>query len=126
MKNKQLSKDFGKFLFVGALWTGLSIFLAWFLIDFIGMYASITSIIIVSMGIVIRFYSYVLIRLIKKQFLKFVSANLLFSLLTVILMTITIDVMKIPTLIATPSIIGGLFVLKFFTFIKIKMISYLL
>ena len=123
MKNKRLSKDFGKFLFGGVIWTALSVFLAWLFIDYIGMYASVASVIIVIIGMVLRFYLYVLMRLIKKEFLKFVSANLLFSVLMVVLMTITIDVMKIPTLIASPSIIGGLFILKFIFFIKIKMIA---
>tara|TARA_Y100000310_G_C20703195_1_gene832031 strand:- start:7637 stop:8017 length:381 start_codon:yes stop_codon:yes gene_type:complete len=123
MKFNQLSKGFGKFLIVGIFWTGLYIFLAWFLIDLMGIYAAIASVIIVIMGLVLRFYLYVLMRLIKKEFLKFVSANLLFSVLTVVLMTITIDMMKIPTLIVSPIIIGVLFILKFIFFIKIKLIA---
>jgi len=123
MEYKQISKGFEKFLFGGVIWTALGIFLAWFFIDYIGMYASVASIIIVIIGVILRFYLYVSMRLIKKEFLKFVSANLLFSALMIVLMTITIDVMKIPTLMASPAVIIGLFILKFIFFIKIKMIA---
>ena len=123
MEYNQLSKGFGKFLFGGVIWSVLSVFLLWFFIDYIGMYASVASVIIVITGIILRFYLYVLMRLIKKEFLKFVSANLLFSVSMVVLMTLAIDVMKMPTLIVSPIIIGGLFILKFIFLIKIKMIS---
>tara|TARA_Y100000310_G_C20071621_1_gene529670 strand:- start:175 stop:546 length:372 start_codon:yes stop_codon:yes gene_type:complete len=123
MKYKKISKNFGKFLFGGIIWTILSIFLAWFLIDYRGMLAAIASSIIVIVGIVLRFYFYTGIGLIKKQFLKFASANILFSVLIIVFMTLSIDIMKIPTLIATPIIIGGLFIFKFLFFIKVRLIS---
>jgi len=118
-----MSKNFGKFLFGGILSAVLSVFLAWIFIDYLGMYALVASIIIVVIGIILRFYLYVSIKLIKRQFFKFVSTNLVFSALLVALMTISIDIMKIPTLIASPTIIFGLFISKFLFFIKIKMIS---
>ena len=123
MKIRKTAKDFAKFIIGGAVWTALSVFLAWLLIDYIGMYASISSVIIAAAGIVLRFYFYVWISLIKRQFLKFVSANILFSVLMVVFMTLFIDIMKIPTLIATPIIILGLFLFKFLYFIKVKLIS---
>ncbi|MBN4049090.1 hypothetical protein JYT91_00565 [archaeon AH-315-M20] len=123
MNKKKTTKDFIKFLVGGIIWTGLSIFLAWVFIDVIRMYAFMAAIIITVLGIVLRFYLYVFMGLIQKQFMKFVSSNLLFSLLLVILMTISIDVMKVPTLIATPIITVGLFVFKFIAFIKIKLIK---
>lgn len=123
MEYRKTAKDFAKFLLGGAVWTALSVFLAWLLIDYIGLYASISSVIIVIIGVVSRFYFYAWIGLIKRQFLKFVSANVLFSVLMVVFMTLFIDIMKIPTLIATPVIIIGMFLFKFLYFIKVKLIS---
>ena len=122
MKNNKLAKGFGKYLFGGIAWSALSIFLAWFLIDSLKMYAYTSSMIIATLGIVIRFYFYVLVKLIKKEFLKFVSTEVLFSLLTVLSMTITIDIMKVPTLTATPFIIAGVFILKFIGYLKRNMV----
>ena len=48
MEYKQISKGFGKFLFGGVIWTVLSVFLAWLFIDYLGMYASVASVIISS------------------------------------------------------------------------------
>ena len=118
-----MTRDFGKFLIGGIIWSLISIPLTWILIDYIGLYAFIASTLIVILGIITRYCLYSAVNLIERRFLKFASADMMFSLLNIALMTAAIDIMKIPTLIAAPLVIVGIFVLKFATYSKIKMIT---
>jgi len=123
MKHKKLANDFGKFLFVGVIWTVLSIFIMWILIDVLGMYGWLGSSIAVVIVLIGRFYTYLLVRLIHNQFIKYISANIGFSIATVGLMSLFVDILKIPAKISSPIIIGGIFILKFVFFKKIKLIK---
>lgn len=123
MKKKKLIKDFGKFVSIGFIWSGINVMLVWLLVDFMGITALLSSTISIIVALLGRFYSYLLIGLIHPNFIKFATANVTFTLLNIALVTLAIDILKLNTLIASVTIIGGLVLLKFIVFNKINLIK---
>lgn len=123
MKHKRLAKDFVKFLSVGAIWTISNIFLMWVLIDIIGMSGWLGSTIVVIIAFFGRYQTYLMINLIHKKFIKYASTNIGFSIITIALMSLFVDIFHIPAKISAPIIIMGLFILKFIVFKKINLIK---
>jgi hypothetical protein len=112
-KIKNPTGKFVKYSFWGAVWSALSIFLAWLFVDHAGMSAFAASTLLVAIGIIARFLMYKTAGIVSGRFFNFASTEIAFSLLNILLMTITIDIMKIKTLISAPIIIISLFLLKF-------------
>ena len=123
MIKRKTAKDFIKFFSVGATWTLINIFLLWLIIDIIGMSGWAGSTLVVIIAFFGRYYTYLLIDLINKHFIKYASTNATFSLATIALMSLFVDVFHLPAKISAPVIILGLFILKFLVFKKINLIK---
>jgi len=123
MKTKKLTKDFTKFFVIGLIWALISIFLMWSLIDLLGFYGWLGSSIIVVFVFFGKFYTYLLTDLFYNNFLKYASANISFSIVTVALMSLATDILAVPAKISSPIVIGGLFILRFLIYKKIKLIK---
>jgi putative flippase GtrA len=123
MKHKKTAVDFIKFLSVGGVWTLINIVLMWLLIDLLGMAGWLGSTIVVIIAFLGRYYTYLSINLIHNHFIKYASTNITFSVTTILLMSLAVDVLKFPAIISAPVIIMGLFILKFLVFNKINLIK---
>ena len=108
--------QFSKFLFVGIIWTIVNIVLLWLLIDVLGLAGWLGSSIVVFSALIGRYYHYVFLKVIKPHFMKFLGTNFVFSLLTVVFMSLFVDFLHIPAKFSSPLVIGGLFIGKFITF----------
>jgi len=123
MLHKKLTYDFGKFLYVGAVWTIINIFFMWIIIDIWGMPGWLGSSFVVIASFLGRYYHYLRIGLIHDHFMKYTYTNIGFSLATIALMSLAVDILGFSAKLSSPIIIGGLFLLKFITFKKIKLIK---
>lgn len=120
---KKLAGQFGKFLGVGLIWTLLSMFFMWMLIDIMGIPGWLGSSAVVALVFFGRFYTYILIGLMKHEFMKYASANIVFSLATVAGMWFFVDFLGMPAKYASVLVVGGLFVIKFGVFKKMNLIG---
>ena len=122
MKYK-IYKDFSKFLIVGMLTTFANIFLMWLFIDIFNIPSLIGATIVVAGIFFGKFYTYVLINLIHKHFLKYAAINMSIGLLNIIFVWFFIDIIGIPTAISSAVVVYGLFMLRFGTFKITKLIK---
>ena len=122
MKYK-IYKDFSKFLIVGMLATFANIFLMWLFIDIFNIPSFIGAAIVVAGIFFGKFYTYVLINLIHKHFLKYATINLSIGLLNIVFVWFLIDMMGVPTAISSAAVVYSLFILRFGAFKITKLIK---
>ncbi len=120
---KKVLKQFSIFTYIGLLWTVISVFLMWLLIDVTGMPGWLGSAVVTTFTLFGKFYHYIYVRLISKNILKFLGTNMTISILTVFLISLFVDVFHFKAVYSSPIVIGFLFVLKFVIFKKIKLIN---
>jgi len=113
---KRLSVNFSKFTFVGIIVSLMNIFFVWLLIDILEFKTIISTTIVVGVIFLLKFYSYSLIGLIKKQFFKYSFIQILSAILNVTFTWILIDLIQVPTIIATSVVVVGLFFGRFLLF----------
>lgn len=125
MKQKKTIEDFWKFalyVFVGIVFVILNIILLWLVIDLLKVPTWFGSSAVTIFLFITKYYSYVAIKLFNKNFIKYAATNVFYSILTIPLVSLSIDFLKIPTLISSSLIVGGMFILRFGTFKKIGLI----
>jgi len=120
---KKLIVHFSKFTFIGIVATILNIFFVWLFIDILKIKTIIAVTLVVMTIFLSKFYLYVLIRLIKGQFLKYTFIQIVSALLNIILTWFFIDVLLIPTIIAATIVVGGLFIIRFILFKVTRLIT---
>jgi len=108
--------DFSKYTIIGILVTAGNIFLMWLFIDIFKISTLIASSLVVIGLHIVKFISYHMVNLIKKQFIKFTIIQLTFGLFNIIGVWFMIDILKLPTVFSSTVIIGLLFILRFLTF----------
>lgn len=111
-------RHFGKYLVVGIAWTILNIAGMWLLIDVLKFPTLVGSSLVVAVVFFGKYYSYILIRLINKNFLKYASINIISAVANVLLMLVFVDLLHISTVISSAVIVYGLFLLRFVAFNK--------
>lgn len=116
MQIKRHTINFSKYFSVGVFITILNILFSYIFIDVFEIRALYSSTIIAIFVVLIKYFSYVGIGLIRKKFVIFILITISSAVSYVILATITIDFFKIPTLIAIPSVVLSLFLIRFFAF----------
>ena len=52
----------------------------------------------------------------ENSFFKYTWVGVVFSLLSIILLWVLIDILHIPTLVSSTIVVGGLFVLKYYAY----------
>ena len=115
--------DFGKYLFVGIIWTLLNIFLMWLFIDILG-FSTVTGATIVVIGVFFgKYYSYRIIKLIKDQFTKYAVTNIAFSAAQIPLMWLFVDFVGISVVISSTIITVALYILRFICFYAVGLIK---
>jgi|ETN02SMinimDraft_4_1059925.scaffolds.fasta_scaffold62412_2 hypothetical protein len=122
MERKKLMLDFGKFLGVGIVWAVFTVFFTSYLIDVVGLSGFLSSSFVMVFAFFGRYFHYLAIKLIHAQFWKYAAANIAFPLLTIAFISLLVDVFSIAGWIASPVVIGTLFLLKFITFQLIGLI----
>ena len=115
-KHFNIGKNFAKYLFIGIIFTFITIFLMWFVIDFIGIKTIIGASIVIVLVFFTKYYSYRLTGFMKKEFLKYASTSIGFSIANVILMWLFVDIFLIATVISSTIIVYSLFILRFIVF----------
>lgn len=123
MDKKKLARDFSKFFAVGLVWTIINIFLMWVTIDVGGMPGWLGSSIVVIISFFGRYYHYLYVNLIEREFGKYAVTNILFGLLTVGGMSLAVDVLQYPAKFSAPVVVGLLYVVKFAVFEKTGLIK---
>ncbi len=123
MDKKKLARDFSKFFVVGIVWTIINIFLMWATIDVGGMPGWLGSGIVVVISFFGRYYHYLYVNLIEREFGKYAITNILFGLLTVAGMSVAVDALHYPAKFSAPVVVGCLYVVKFAVFEKTGLIK---
>ncbi len=122
--NQRHAKNFSKYLMIGILFILLNIFFMWLFIDIL-LFSTLMGASIVAIGLfLIKFYAYLLVGLIKKQFLKYLFTTGGLAITNIILMWLFVETFHIPTIISSTVIIYSLFILRFIVFDKIGLIKH--
>ncbi len=120
---KKLIVHFSKFTFIGIIASILNILFVWLFIDIFNIKTIISVSLVVAVIFLLKFYLYILIRLIKGQFLKYTFIQVISALLNIVLTWFFIDILLIPTVIATTMVVGGLFIIRFILFKVTRLIT---
>ena len=106
---KQLSVNFSKFTIIAVFAAALNVVFVWLLIDVMCFRTVFATTLVVSLIILLKFYAYIYIGLIKRQFFKYSFIQSFSALLNILFTWLLIDVIGIPTIIATILVVGSLF-----------------
>lgn len=120
---KRHTKNFSKYLLVGIFFMLFNVFFMWLFIDIFKIPTFFGAAIVVTGLFISKFYAYRLINLIHKQFLKYASASISLAIANIILMWFFVDIINIPTVISSITIVCGLFILRFFAFDRVGLIK---
>ncbi|MAG08653.1 hypothetical protein CMO89_04215 [Candidatus Woesearchaeota archaeon] len=120
---KKHGLNFLKYSIVGGAWSAINVFLMWLLIDVISINTVIGSTSIVVVLFIARFYMYVAIDLMHKQFLKYTLTTVLLSTLNVGFMYVFVDMLYISALWSSITSISILFLFKFIIYNMIGLIK---
>ena len=121
---RKYTKNFIKYLIVGITWTLLNIFCMWLFIDVFLFPAIIGAALVVVALFIAKFYAYRIIGLIHRNFLKYSSTSIGFSIANIILIWLFVDIFHIPPVISSMIIVYGLFILRFFAFDKVGLMKH--
>ena len=113
---------FYKYTLIGATASLLNIVFVWLLIDILNWKTIIASTIVVGLIFILKFYLYVIFSLIKKQFIKYALIQIISAILNIFFTWLFIEILLIPTIIATTLVVGGLFIGRFIMFKVSKLI----
>ena len=123
-KNKyyQKHKNFGKYVFVGAVTSVLNIFLMWLLIDKMDLSTVIGSSIAVVIIFFFKFYSYVLIKMMKSKFITYTLITVAFGIINVAAMWLMVDKLHFTVIVSSTAIVIALFLIRFIAFDKLGLL----
>lgn len=122
-KHFHIGKNFAKYLITGIIYTVLTIFLMWFIIDYIGIPTVVGASLVVVFVFFTKYYIYRAIRFMQKGFLKYTSTVISFHVANVVLMWLFVDILRIPTVISSSIVVVGLFILRFIVFYIIGLVK---
>ncbi|MFT4543778.1 MAG: putative flippase GtrA [Polaribacter sp.] len=123
---KLFKKDlstFIRFSVVGAVWTIINIGSDILLIDHYelpGWLGALIGYVVLYIG---RYYSYLLLKVIEPQFLKYVYSTMAFTLVMWVLKTISIDFLDLTAALVSPVIAASGFILKYFFYKSINLLK---
>lgn len=117
------TKNFIKYTLIGILFMLSNVFFMWLFIDALNIPTIFGASVVVGGLFIAKFYTYIIINLIHKQFLKYLSAFAAFGIANILFMWLFVDILNIPTLISSTTIVFGLFILRFFAFDKIGLMK---
>ena len=123
---KLFKKDlstFIRFSVVGAVWTMLNIGSDILLIDHYelpGWLGALIGYVVLYIG---RYYSYLLLKVIEPQFLKYVYSTIAFTLVMWVLKTISIDFIDLTAALVSPVIAASGFIHKYFFYKSINLLK---
>lgn len=115
--------NFSKFTLVGVIASLLNVFFVWLFIDILLIKTIVATTLVVGSIFFLKFYLYMRIGLIKKQFLKYTYIQVVSAFLNIFFTWLFIDILLIPTIIATIFVVGGLFLARFVLFNLTKLIK---
>ncbi len=125
-KVKKDAKNFAKYLIIGIIWTIFYVYLMKIVIDIMKIPTLIGSTLAVSLVFIGKFYSYVLVKLMKngvKNLLKYASIDSISIVLNITLVWFFIDILRIPTVISSSTVVIILFIGRFIVFKVIGLIK---
>jgi hypothetical protein len=108
---------------VGAVWTIINIGSDILLIDHYelpGWLGALIGYVVLYIG---RYYSYLLLKVIEPQFLKYVYSTMAFTLVMWVLKTISIDFLDLTAALVSPVIAASGFILKYFFYKSINLLK---
>ena len=108
--------QFSKYLMVGIIVTLLNILFMWLAIDILKFETKISAAIILIFLFFAKFYTYVTVNLIHKNFYKFMIINIISIILNWFFSWILIDFIGISAAITSMMIVTTLFILRFIGF----------
>jgi putative flippase GtrA len=123
---KLFKKDlstFIRFSMVGAVWTILNIGSDILLIDHYelpGWLGALIGYVVLYIG---RYYSYLLLKVLEPQFLKYVYSTIAFTFVMWVLKTISIDFLDLTAALVSPVIAAAGFILKYFFYKSINLLK---
>lgn len=123
---KLIRRDWNRFLrysLVGVVWTAFNIGSDVLLVDYWdlpGWLGTLIGLVILYIG---RYFSYLLLKVIEPQFLKYVYSTAIFTLLIWGLKIVALDVLNYSALVSSPIITVLAFVLKYFFYKSIGLLK---
>ena len=110
------AKNFGKYLFIGIVWSFLTVFLMWLFIDVYNIPTIIATTGIQIFLVLLKYVAYKVIGFFKKGLFKYISTVVGFTTANIFSNWFLIDIIHIPTVIAAIIVLYGLFILRFIIF----------
>lgn len=123
---KRITKDWNRFIrfsLVGAIWTAFNIGSDILFVDYWelpGWLGTLIGLVILYIG---RYFSYLLLRVIEPQFLKYVYSTAIFTAFIWGLKIVALDVLDYSAMIASPIITVVAFVFKYFFYKSIGLLK---
>ncbi|MBS3135518.1 hypothetical protein J4401_00995 [Candidatus Woesearchaeota archaeon] len=117
-------KKFSIFAVIGAFKGALTVFLSWLMIDFLKLQTFTASIIIVATMFFIAYFIYVITGIIKQEFIKYLSATIVFDITIVFGIWLLVDILRFSGAISSAIVIGFLFVVRYAFFGKIGLLKF--
>lgn len=124
--NKLFKKDLGtfvRFTLVGLVWTILNVGSDIWLIDHLELPAWLGALIGYFVLYVGRYFSYLALKVIERQFWKYVYSTIAFTLVMWLIKTISIDVFDLSASLVSPIVAAAGFVLKYFFYKSINLLK---
>ena len=125
MTNKKIfnnySKNFVKFILVGAIWTIIPIIMAGYLIDLMNIYVIIASTIIASTTFIGKYSSYLFVKFLKrKSFKKYTLIQGGFAIINISSMYFLVEILNLTGILSAAILSISLFFVRFSSFYILK------
>ncbi|MFH1770972.1 MAG: GtrA family protein [archaeon] len=114
---------FSKYTLIGGIASLINILLVWLFVDIVKLQSFLGISLAVFLVFLLKFYFYIIIKLIKKQFLKYTFIQIISAILNIVLTWILIELFGMNTIIATTGVVAVLFLLRFILFKITNLIS---
>ena len=123
-KVKKHSKKFSQFLVIGILKTIFFIYLSWLFIDNLKLPGWIGSMLAIVIVVIFTYLTYRVLKVIKSGFIKYILATFIFNIVTILAITLFVDVIGLTGAMSSTIVSGFLLVIRYTFLNKIGMIQY--
>ena len=121
---KSLVKSFSAFTGIGIMYAVLQIVLLWLFVDILTFETLITTAVVATLLYVIKFYTYVFVKLMKNKFMHYNATNFIMLVLNILFVWILVDFLGMLASVSSALVSIIFFILRFVILRKVGIIHH--
>lgn len=121
---EKYSINFQKYTFIGIIFSLLEIFFLWIFIDLLRKPTLAYSIIVIGVLTVLKFYSYVIVGMMKNRIFRYMLVLGIFYVLNVIFVWLLVELIGFSAAFSSAVISMLFFIIRFLTYDKLKLLKF--